>query len=65
MVLTRVEGSEQLWAWDPAVMADAQRLHDAVLHARLRHWRGYAACAEHACLLMAAHHTRLCSFATS
>ena len=43
LVQTGVEGSAELWQWDAAAMTEARKIHDAILHARLRHFHGYAA----------------------
>ena len=43
LVQTGVEGSAELWQWGAAAMTEARKLHDAILHARLRHFHGYAA----------------------
>ena len=40
LVLMDVEGSVELWQWNAAAMAEARKLHDAILHSRLRHFHG-------------------------
>ena len=40
LVLTEVEGSTELWHWDSAAMAEARKVHDAILHSRLRQHHG-------------------------
>ena len=40
LVLTDVEGSTELWEWNPDAMMEAQKLHDAILRSRLRHFHG-------------------------
>ena len=40
LVLTDVEGSTELWEWNPDAMMEAQKMHDAILRSRLRHFHG-------------------------
>ena len=66
LVLTDVEGGAELWEWDPAVMAEARKLHDAVLRSRLRRFHGCAArmsrepCMRERCLAAVARHCGAC-----
>ena len=53
LVQTNIEDGAELSAWDPVVMTEARRVHNAIMRAQLRRFHGYAllpASAEMLCL---------------